>query len=447
MLPTEVSTQAHDAATPSAVGSTGQPAGTPRPRRVSRVVVVNDFGHVNGGAAQVAIASAIGLRRRGLEVLFFCAVAPIDPSLVEAGIEVVCLHQHDILTNPSRVDAAISGAWNRQAHESLKALLRRLGAEGTLVHVHGWSKALSTSIYDAIAASGAAVVSTQHEFFAVCPNGGLYDYRAQATCRLVPMSAACMARNCDVRSYAHKAWRVARQAVASRVSNVPRGLQDVIYLSSIARQAAESYMGAQTRWHYVRNPVSAPRHERAHAEANARFIYVGRLAPEKGADLFLDAARRAGVPATVVGDGDMRAGLQASHPEARFTGWLQSGAVMDEIRQARALVFPSRWYETFGLTALESLAQGVPVVVADGTAAADVVVDGENGFVFEQGRVERLAEALAAFGDDERVRRMSEAAYARYWRDPPTVEAHVSALLEVFEEVLRTKAGAGSSPA
>lgn len=406
------------------------------------VVVINDFGHVNGGAAQVAISAAVGLRRRGLRVTFFCAVAPIDASLMEAGVDVVCLGQSDILTNPSRANAAVTGLWNRQAKLALASLLRN-SPSPTIVHVHGWSKALSTSVYEALAESGVPHVSTQHEFFAVCPNGGLYDYRAKAICHLKPMSFSCVSRNCDVRSYAHKGWRVVRQAVARSVSGIPAGLQNVIYLSEIARRAATEYMHPRTHWHYVRNPVVSEPCERAHAENNPNFIFVGRLAAEKGADLFLEAAERAGVSCTVVGDGDMRQDLQERYPNARFTGWLSSDVVRLEIRKSRALVFPSRWYETFGLTALEALAQGIPAIVANGTAAADVIVDGENGHLFEQGDIDELSRVLQVLRSDEHVKRLSECAHSRYWSDPPTVDAHVEALLRVFDVVLESAPGKG----
>ena len=48
------------------------------------IVIIDDFGHVNGGHAKVAISSAGGLVRRGYKVIYFCAVEPIDQELRQA---------------------------------------------------------------------------------------------------------------------------------------------------------------------------------------------------------------------------------------------------------------------------------------------------------------------------------------------------------------------------
>lgn len=87
-----------------------------------RVIVIYDFGDINGGAAQVAIGSALELRLRGKTVDYFCAVGPINSQLIEAGINVTCLGQADILRAKSRLGAAMSGIWNFEAARQLEAL-------------------------------------------------------------------------------------------------------------------------------------------------------------------------------------------------------------------------------------------------------------------------------------------------------------------------------------
>ena len=63
------------------------PLGSPPPH----VVIINDYAHVNGGQAKVAIESALGLRSRGLRVSYVAGVSPIDPILAAAGIDCVCV--------------------------------------------------------------------------------------------------------------------------------------------------------------------------------------------------------------------------------------------------------------------------------------------------------------------------------------------------------------------
>jgi hypothetical protein len=112
------------------------------PRTLDTVVIIIDHGHVNGGSAKVAIESAIGLANRGQRVIFFCTAGPVDSRLERSVDRVVCLGQQDILTNPSRLDAVRNGLWN-----SVAELLSTLPVDRTVIHVHGWTKALSPAIF------------------------------------------------------------------------------------------------------------------------------------------------------------------------------------------------------------------------------------------------------------------------------------------------------------
>lgn len=403
-----------------------------------RVIVVYDFGSVNGGAAQVAISSALELRRRGMRVDYFCAVGPVDPRLGQEGAAVSCLDQFDILSNPNQMRAALSGMWNTYAADAFAALLSTADRRSTLVHVHGWTKALSASIFSVAKRMGFRVVVTLHEYFTACPTGGFFDHALGTVCNRRPMSVDCVTSNCDARSYGQKVWRVARQAVATAFSDVHGSLTDVIYISAFSRELLAPYHQAATRWHFVPNPVEADQGGRVRVEKNQPMLFIGRLSPEKGCDLFCAAAAAAGVDAVVVGDGPQSKALRAAWPSVRFTGWLDSDGVQAQLRQARALVLPSLWYETQGLVVYEALAQGVPVVVADRTAARDAVHDGCNGLLFEQGGVASLTCAIQRLKDDSVVQAMSEQAYVRYWANPPTLQAHGDALLAAYGAVMQS---------
>lgn len=406
---------------------------------LERAIVVYDFGSINGGAAQVAIASALALQRAGVQVDYFCAVGPSAPSFEGSGVRVHCLEQHDVLTDPNRLAAATRGLWNLTAAHKLRALLETCDPRSTVVHVHGWTKALSASIFGVIAEQRIPLITTLHEFFTACPNGGFFDYQQQQICTRRALGADCLSTHCDARSYPQKLWRVARLGIARSVGHVPSGMRDVIFISELSRQLLEPYFPSTTRWHSVRNPVEIEWQPRAQPEAKRRFLFVGRLSPEKGAELFAAAAVRAGVPACIVGDGELRASITRSFPTIESLGWLPPAAVCAEIRASRALVFPSVWYETQGLVVQEALANGVPVIVADRTAAREAVRDGHNGLLFRQSDQASLADAFARLADDSTVATLSQNAHADYWAAPPTLTAHVERLLEVYEELLRSQ--------
>ncbi len=400
-----------------------------------RVIVVYDFGDVNGGAAQVAISSALELRRRGKAVDYFCAVGPINPQLLEAGINVTCLGQADILRAKSRFGAAMSGIWNSEAARQLEALLTTADKENTVVHVHGWSKALSVSIFPVIERLGFRVVVTAHDYFLACPNGGFFNYQKSQLCKLKPLSASCLLSSCDVRRYSHKLWRYLRQSVGALIPAGPSALKDIIYISELSRSVLTDYVNPNAKWHFVSNPIIGEPRPRVRAEMNSTYVFIGRISKEKGCSDFCAAITKLGLSGVVVGDGPMLAELKASWPKVTFLGWQDRNGVDEVVAQARVLVFCSLWYETQGLVVQEAMSRGVPALVADHTAAKESVSPGITGMLYSSEDSKSLDRGLVALADDELVARLSETGYSMYWSNPPTLKGHVDALLDVYAAV------------
>jgi glycosyltransferase involved in cell wall biosynthesis len=414
----------------------------PRPTdRPLDVVLVLDHAFVNGGQAKVALDSAFGLKARGHNPIVFAAVGPVDPALQEAGIDVVCLGQNDLL-GQSRLAAAWQGIWNGAAARALEGLLAEHRQGQTIVHVHGWAKALSPAIAGPIRASGLPCVYTLHEYFLFCPNGGFYDYQADESCRRIPLSASCLLTDCDSRHYAHKLWRAARQWAARDVAHLPDLFGDIITLSALSREVVAPFVGAGVRLHHLANPVDAIDHGRKARPAAGEVIFVGRLSAEKGTMIYAEAAVRAGLVPVFIGDGPLEPEIRACYPQARLLGWQTFAEARAAMRAARALVFPSVWYETFGMTVYEALACGTPVVVSDGCAGREAIVDGRNGLWFKNGDVADLAEKFAALRDDALVTRLSQAAYDDYWANPLTRDRHVDALCRIYAGLTGETSGA-----
>jgi glycosyltransferase involved in cell wall biosynthesis len=400
------------------------------------IVIVVDHANITGGQTKVALESARGLKRAGHQPIVFAAAGPVDPALGVDDIKVVCLDQPDILNNPSRIHAAAQGLWNFAAAERLRDLLAYLPRETTVVHVHGWAKALSPSIARPIANSGLPAVYTIHEYFLFCPNGGFYNYQTRRACALEPMSIACLTTNCDSRSYAQKLWRSARQIVMERVADLPAAFGDFITISNFQAEVVGGKLPGVARLHNVSNPIDCLDPGPKPRAASGDFVFVGRIAQEKGPLLFAGAARQAGVAPVFVGDGPAADELRSQFPEAKILGWKRADEVSALMRAARALVFPSLWYEGQPLTVMEAKALGTPVVVSDACAGREEIEDDIAGRWFTSGDSGSLAEALTALKDDALIEALSAGAYRSFWSDPPTLVRHVAAIVDIYRQML-----------
>ena len=406
------------------------------------VVLVADHAAINGGQAKVAIESALGLAARGVRVSLFAAVGPVDPRLEAAGIRVVCLDQDDVTTARSKLAFAAQAIWNGAARRALARELAACDPRDTLVHVHAFAKALSPSIGPALRASGLPCLYTMHEYFLVCPTGGFYAYPEQRICHRRPMSTACIVANCDARSYPRKVARMIRHAGLTQVARLPELFSHVITISDLQESVVRPLMPEGTVFHRVDNPIAVTQVPVPDGPPGD-FLFVGRISAEKGAPIFAEAARRAGRRAVFVGDGPQKAELAARYPDAVMLGWRDAAGVQALMRQARALVFPSVWYEGQPLTVYEALACGTPVIVSDACAGREAVIDGETGFWFRSSDPDALAAHLHSLSDDGLAVRMGRAAHERYWAAPLSLDAHLDRLEGVYETVMRDASARG----
>jgi glycosyltransferase involved in cell wall biosynthesis len=370
-------------------------------------------------------------------VIFFSGLTSPNGSQLTAKVRQVSTGQYDILTHPSRLKAMAQGIWNKKAAVLLQQLLDSLDPTETIVHLQGFVKVLSPSVGKVLNDSGFPVVFTLHDYFAICPNGGLYNFKKNEVCHLRPMSVQCICTNCDARQYSHKLWRVARQAAQNSLGGIPRRLKHFITVSEFSEKLFRPYLPKEANIYRISNPILSPMvaSQRANVH-NRRLLVIGRISAEKGVQLACEAARKAGIPLTVIGEGEQKQLLQQQYPEVDFKGWLSPAQVYDEMVQASALVFPSIWYETQGLVVLEALSVGLPVIVSDGSAASDYV-DGKNGVTFQSNNLEDLVQKIDLLTSSmERLDEMSQYAWASYWKQPFTPDEYIEQLLKTYLSIL-----------
>lgn len=410
---------------------------------VETAIILNDFCYVQGGASKVAIDEAVALSDAGLEVIFVGAVGAPCEALRSAGVRVLSLGQAELLQVWRHPATALRSAWNGTAFKATRSLLARWDPARTVVHLHGYTKALSTSPALAARLAGFSTVCTLHDFFAACPNGAFYDYRQEQSCGRRALSVQCMLTNCDKRHPMHKAYRVVRGAAQRHFARFPDSVRDFIALSRRSAELLRPYLAPGSQLHPLANIIDVPHMPPVDVATNRCLLVLGRLDPEKGVTLAAAAARRAGMPIVFAGEGALRPALEADG--ASVTGWLDSAGVWQALGRARCLVFPSRWYETFGLVVEEAAARGIPAIVSDISAAAERIQDGVTGWTFRSGDLDDLTRCMRLVQDDQRVAAAGAAAYARFWADPPDRQRHLRGLLDIYDQVLARGRAAGNN--
>lgn len=409
-----------------------------------RLVVLNDHSVARGGATEMALASIRGLRRRGVSVTLIAGHGARNAELEGLGVATVGLGEPKLLDAP-RGTALRRGLYNPRTVTLLGEWIARHDDPDTVYHLHTWTQILSPSVFRALAPVARRLVITAHDFFLVCPNGAYVLFGSGEVCPYRPLSMACIATNCDRRSYSHKLWRVARQAVQSRVLRFGTGVPRILAIHENMRPLLERGGVPREAITTVVNPIRAWSATRIPAEANREFVFVGRLDEEKGADLAARAAKRAGVPLRIIGDGPMMDVLRAAHPEVRYTGRQSWSAVSQTVRAARALVMPSRYPEPFGLVAGEALWSGLPVIASETALIAPSIVGRGAGLSCNPRDEAAMAAAMARIASsDAETRTMSIKAFENTRDLAQTSDAWLDQLQGIY--AASVEAGARPEP-
>ena len=147
----------------------------------------------------------------------------------------------------------------------------------------------------------------------------------------------------------------------------------------------------------IHPPVDVERF-RISTEPKHSFLTGGRLVAYKRYDLVIDACNKTGLPLTIFGAGPVEAALRKQAGDTiTFVGRVTNDALPKLYANARAFIHPQE--EDFGMTAIESMASGRPVIAYNKGGATETVIHGVTGELFDEQSWEELADILIRFDD------------------------------------------------
>lgn len=296
------------------------------------------------------------------------AVVATERRILEAAGHEVVLHRFENPAGGRDTALALAASpWNlRSAREAVDVADR---VRPDVVHVHNTWFRLSPAALRSLARAGHRVVVSLHNYRVACANSLLArDGRVCTDCvGKVPWRG--VVHRC-YRGSAVASSAVALTSMSMRWSGVlARDVRAVSVLTPFAAEIAEA-SGIPAGRIVVRDNIAGDPGRRALAPSAATdVVMVGRLSPEKGHALVLDAWRRAAPPGlrlVLIGSGPLDASLRAAAPDGvEFAGRVEPAEVAERLTRARALVFASNVVEGQSIALLEALAAGLPILASD----------------------------------------------------------------------------------
>jgi glycosyltransferase involved in cell wall biosynthesis len=370
-----------------------------------RILHVNKFLYRRGGAEAYMLDLAELQRRVGHEVAFYGMQHPENPSRpYEAYFPPLVVLEPPPSGLTRRVAAAANMIWSPAGRRGIDQLLREFQPD--VAHVHNIYHQLSPSVLRPLAARGVPTVLTLHDYKLICPTYQLLDHGHVCEACLGGHFHHAILRRCKDESLGASAT----VAVESAIHRLTRAYGTVATFISPSRFLAGKLTQAgvypdrvRVLDHFVDTAATAPK-----AAPGGQVLFAGRLAPEKGVDVLIEAMARLGPGAEleVAGDGPERARLQALAAErapgrVRFHGRLPKDRLLDRVRSAAVAAVPSRWHENQPMAVLEAFACGVPVVTTDLGGLPELVDPGRDGEIVGADEPEAMAGALKGLLADQ----------------------------------------------
>lgn len=403
--------------------------------KLKNIVIVCDYAFFEGGAANVAMQSVLAFSKyTDLNVYCFAGNGEPCNELKESRAKIIALKKPDLLGNKNKLDAFLKGIYNKKAGEELKKLLLTLNKEETIVHIHTWTKVLSSSVFKVCNELNFKTYLTIHEYFLACPNGACYNYVENKICELKPLSLKCLKCNCDARNYPQKLWRCIRQFKQNQIIRDFENL-NYVFISEYQEKQLLRRIPLIKNKYLIKNPINVGDRIHVQAENNSKYIYIGRLTKEKGPHLFCEAVTKANVHGIVIGKGLLENELKEKYPNIQFLGWQSKEQINEQLKEARALIFPTLWYEGSPLTVPEVQAYGIPCIITDCSSATDDVINGENGEIVKP-NIKELIGAINRFENYNYVKKMSLNTLRTFDYNRISNEIYVNNLLKLYKEVL-----------
>jgi glycosyltransferase involved in cell wall biosynthesis len=402
-----------------------------------RLLSINSYHYHRGGADNVYLQHAALMEGLGWRNAFLSMHHPKNLETEWSRFfvdEIEFGHEYSL---GEKVVKATKVIWSFEAQRRLRGLLAEFRPD--VAHLHNIYHHLSPSILPVLRKAGVPTVMTAHDLKIACPNNRMYN--STGVCERCKGGRVhnVVRHRCVQDSLAASAIVAAEAAVNGALRSYRDHIDRIVVPSRFFLEKFVEWGWPRERFRYVPNSLDTTRIE-ADPRPGRYFLYLGRLAPEKGVATLIRAARQAGVRLAVAGDGPMRetlASLAALESDRIELLGFRSGEDLARIvRGARAVVAPSEWYENAPLSVLEALAAGKPLIGSRIGGIPELLDEGRTGWLFPPGDVDALARLLGAVAamPDAALVEMGREARARVERDFGQ-QSYIDAMMALYAEI------------
>ena len=340
-----------------------------------------------------------------------------------------------------KVRVAIRTVWSTESYQIVRQKLTENSYN--IVHVQNFFPLISPSVYYAANKQGVPIIQTLRNYRLLCANS--YFFRDQKVCedclgKIIPWPG--VVHGCYRDSKLGSLVVVTMQTLHRAISTWKKMVNLYITLTDFTRQKFIQ-AGLPADKIVVKPNFVYPDPGMGEGHGNSA-ICIGRLSPEKGLDTLLAAWQLLGgkIPLKIIGDGPLSNQVREAVTKLPYVKWLGRLPIQEVytlIGEAKFLIFPSQWYETFGRVAIEAFAKGTPVIASNLGNMSSMIESGRTGFHFSPGDPNDLVALVEyALTHPEKLRKMRFEARSEF-EAKYTAQQNYHKLMDIYKLAIASK--------
>ncbi len=363
-----------------------------------KILQINKFFYLRGGSERYMFELSELLAENGHEVIHFSMAGDHNlPSKFSP------FFADKVNVNNFSPAGLLKSFYNYDAVKKLEKLIK--AEKPDIAHLHNISHHLSPAVIKVLKRQGVKIVMTLHDYKIICPNRLLFT-GGQVCARCEGKSFYhCLARKCIQNSRA-KSLIGMLEAYFQKWIKTYDQVDLFIAPSRFLRDLFVKYGVAENKIAVLNNFIADKFYESGQfteisGQAQKDYlIFFGRLSPEKGIDVLIEALSKTDHRLKIIGAGPEYNNIKSRIKKLKLTGRVKltgpkyGDQLKSEIINSSAVILPSIWPENMPYSLLEAMALGKIVIASNIGGMPEIIKDGVNGFLFEPGQSDDLSAAI-----------------------------------------------------
>ena len=352
---------------------------------------LNTYHYRRGGSDAVFFDHDAIFRELGWETAVFCMNHPKNfPSVWDRFFidEIELGNQYSL---PQKIKMAGKIIYSLESRKNLRRLLDIFTPD--IAHIHSVYHHISPSVIPLLKEKNIPIVYTAHDLKLTCPAYKMYNSTGVCEKCINNNLLHLILNKCIHQSFPASTLIAIESAIHKLTGIYKNNLSMIIAPSRFFMNKFIEWGWPENMLTYIPNFINTNMFVPNYTPGDY-FLYFGRLSSEKGLHTLLEAAGSTSIKLKIAGTGPIEAELKRKYQQLSnvdFLGFRSGDTLWHDIKNSRAVILPSEWYENAPISILESYALGKPVIGARIGGIPEMIHEDETGYTFESGNIHDLA--------------------------------------------------------